>query len=229
MGIPSKDELYTQHIENFLKLRELSDLFKLSYNQIIKLMHEYKIPIKKYSHFINITNQKYERLSVIKLNKFVKGKSYWECKCDCGEIVIVQSACLKNGKTKSCGCFKKDEHYIRNWKGYKEISGNYFGSLKRGAKWRNFQFKVTLKYIWELFLKQDRKCALTGTELKFTQTIKNKCDTTASLDRIDSKKGYIKGNVQWVHKDINKFKNNYDEKIFIDMCMQIADFKRKAK
>ena len=32
---------------------------------------------------------------------------------------------------------------------------------------------------------------------------------TASLDRIDSTKGYVRGNIQWVHKDINWFKRDY--------------------
>ena len=46
--------------------------------------------------------------------------------------------------------------------------------------------------------------------------------TTASLDRIDSSKGYVIGNVQWVHKDINIMKNKFDNQYFIDMCKKIA-------
>jgi archaellum component FlaC len=41
---------------------------------------------------------------------------------------------------------------------------------------------------------------------------------TASLDRVDSAKGYIKGNVQWVHKDINMMKQQYSQEYFIQMC-----------
>lgn len=30
----------------------------------------------------------------------------WKCKCDCGSIIYVRSADLRNGHTKSCGCIK---------------------------------------------------------------------------------------------------------------------------
>ena len=46
---------------------------------------------------------------------------------------------------------------------------------------------------------------------------------TASLDRIDSSKGYVKGNVQWVHKDINKMKTDFEQSIFIKLCKSVAD------
>lgn len=57
-----------------------------------------------------------------------------------------------------------------------------------------------------------------------------KWDTTgtASLDRIDSSKGYIKGNIQWVHKDINKMKNNYNQAYFINLCALVVDNVKKC-
>jgi hypothetical protein len=48
-------------------------------------------------------------------------------------------------------------------------------------------------------------------------------EATASLDRINSDEGYIKGNVQWVHKDINIMKNIYSSKYFIEMCKKVAN------
>ena len=47
-------------------------------------------------------------------------------------------------------------------------------------------------------------------------------DRTASIDRIDSSAGYVAGNIQFVHKHINKMKNNLDEQCFIEMCKLVA-------
>jgi hypothetical protein len=42
-------------------------------------------------------------------------------------------------------------------------------------------------------------------------------------DRIDSSKGYVVGNIQWVHKHINKMKNKYPQDHFIEMCRLVAE------
>jgi hypothetical protein len=47
-------------------------------------------------------------------------------------------------------------------------------------------------------------------------------ETTASLDRIDSSKGYIEGNLQWVHKDVNIMKMDLSQVEFIDYCVKVA-------
>jgi hypothetical protein len=74
---------------------------------------------------------------------------------------------------------------------------------------------------WDLFLKQDKKCALSGWPLEFPVG-RSIHGGTASLDRINSNKGYTSDNVQWVHKDINKLKNAFDQDYFIQMCKAVA-------
>jgi hypothetical protein len=74
-----------------------------------------------------------------------------------------------------------------------------------------------------LFLKQNRKCSISGESILFSKWLHKKGERpTASLDRIDSTKGYIEGNVQWVHKDINMMKSNHTTKKFFNWCKKVC-------
>jgi len=87
------------------------------------------------------------------------------------------------------------------------------------------QLDFEINYIWELYLKQDKKCALTGWEIVFDK--KNSTNTTASVDRIDSSLGYTKANTQLIHKDVNIMKNRFDESFFYRVCDSISKNRRE--
>ena len=69
-------------------------------------------------------------------------------------------------------------------------------------------------------MKQDNKCALSGLHINFANDFKE--NGSASLDRIDNTKGYIEGNIQWVHKHVNNMKLTHDQDYFINLCKSIA-------
>lgn len=198
--------------------RAMAKKLGITLKVIIRVFREQKLePRPKIK---DLKNSKIGKLEIIErdgLNKF--GTVIWKCKCDCdGKIIYVLSSNLINGTTKSCGCCFEDRYgkkkIIREK--YQEMSGSYLSTIEKNARKRNLEYNITLNYIWELFLKQERKCALSGMDLKFEYK-----KQTASLDRIDSSKGYIEGNVQWLHKDINRLKNNYSEKQLIDWSYKI--------
>ena len=63
------------------------------------------------NNLIDLTGEKYGLLTVIGLNGIRKTsngstKSYWNCQCECGNIVVVNGNSLKQNNTKSCGCIK---------------------------------------------------------------------------------------------------------------------------
>ena len=59
-----------------------------------------------------IIGEKFGRLSVIRFIGTDKNRqSLFECKCDCGNTVIVNSNKLKSGHTASCGCYRKEKVY----------------------------------------------------------------------------------------------------------------------
>ena len=51
-------------------------------------------------------------------------------------------------------------------------------------------------------------------------------DATASLDRIDSSRGYVPENVQWVHKVINRMKGTLSDDEFKSWCRTVAAQRR---
>lgn len=174
----------------------------------------------------NIKGQKFNKLTVIEFSHLSKSRhAIWKCKCDCGNETTAQSRLLVNGTKKSCGCLT---HQIGNksltWKGYGELSKSHFSKIIREAKSRNLEFNIDIKFLWELYLKQNKKCALSGEYIIFRSQV-HISDGNASLDRIDSSKGYIEGNVQWVHKDINFMKQNLPENKFFEWCKKIYIYK----
>jgi len=60
----------------------------------------------------NLIGEKYGRLTVSKKSFSRNGKLYWLCQCDCGNEVHIQAYLLRKGKTKSCGCLRKEIHTI---------------------------------------------------------------------------------------------------------------------
>jgi hypothetical protein len=174
----------------------------------------------KFRQNINI-GERYGYLEVVELIK-EDHKYYAICRChNCGkEHFKVMRASLRSGRTTSCRC-RRDQYCIGEnnhcFKGYKNISGKYWSGVICGAKRRGLEFSITIEYCWELYEKQQGKCALSGLPILFGK------NSTASLDRIDSSIGYTNNNVQWTHKNVNKMKGNFVLNNFIDLCSLIAE------
>lgn len=153
---------------------------------------------------------------------------YYICRCDCGNEKYVSSSHLRYGKTKSCGCNRRKGRRHKQWRGCGDISGNFWDSITRGANGSKgrcpIEMDLTIKQAWDLFLKQEKKCALTGIPLVINYQRKTGEPHTASLDRIDSSIGYTLSNVQWVHKDINRMKNTFTQEHFIEMCKKVSGY-----
>lgn len=51
----------------------------------------------------SLIGRQFGDLTVIERVENQNGRVYWKCKCSCGEEKVASAACLKNGKTKTCG------------------------------------------------------------------------------------------------------------------------------
>jgi len=171
----------------------------------------------------------------------VDDKVKYHVKCKCGKVEFVRGYFLRIGRQsccKSCRCkinyqnaldTNKKVGFIKlTHSGIGDLTRTFYSTIKRNARRRNIVWgdELTIEFLWNLFINQNKKCAISGLDIILSdRRINNQVDyhhMTASLDRIDSKIGYVKYNVQWVHKDVNTMKFDYSQEYFIKMCKLIA-------
>lgn len=203
-------------------LQTIVDNFNISIRTLYRILDDNNIDRR--GQTIDFTGMKIGHLTVIKKVETAKGKHQrWKCVCDCGDEYITSSQAL-SVQTITLSCEKCRRINSRS---KEEITGYIWGQLQNRRKIRNgdIEFSVTKEYAYNLFLTQDRKCALSGVDICFADTAKGHQtgESTASLDRIDSSKGYVEDNVQWVHKRVNVMKNNMSDQEFIEWCRRIVD------
>jgi len=103
---------------------------------------------------------------------------------------------------------------------YNLIRISWFTKSKTGAETRGLVFDITIEDVWFMYTAQEGRCALSGVPIGWSDI---GSIHTASIDRIDSSKGYIKDNVQLLHKDVNFMKQQYSQEYFIEICKSVAD------
>lgn len=166
-----------------------------------------------------------------KCGKHKSKETICRCECQCGGLVTAPARYIANGHKQSCGCLR----HVRNnkhhgWKGHGEIGLSVWADIKAGAirRARQIPFEITIEGVWDLFLKQNRKCAISGVPIQFSSLNRKYCveEHTASLDRVDSKKGYTLDNVQWVHKKVNLMKMTLPQDEFIQWCKIISEHQK---
>lgn len=180
---------------------------------------------------INDLGKTFGYLTAIESEKDSKGyNTRYICTCICGNTHSAARTHLRRGLITHCGCRRSIGSKHIQWKGVGDISGDFWYShivrSANGSKVGNRERKpkeltVSIEEAWDLFLIQEGKCKLTALPLKFPGKSKDK-DWNASLDRIDSNKGYINGNVQWVHKHVNIMKNKFENDYFLHICKLIT-------
>jgi hypothetical protein len=57
-------------------------------------------------NIVDLTGERFGRLIVIKYAGTLRDHAAWECRCDCGNVIITDSGSLKAGYRTSCGCFR---------------------------------------------------------------------------------------------------------------------------
>lgn len=67
------------------------------------------------SRKIDLTGRQFDRWTVIReAGRTKHGKALWGCACNCGNVSVVVGSDLRSGKTKSCGCWHREQLAVRN-------------------------------------------------------------------------------------------------------------------
>jgi hypothetical protein len=98
-----------------------------------------------------------------------------------------------------------------------------FRDAKKHAESYKREFSISLLDLETLLELQKGKCSLTGIQFDI--------NNPPSLDRINSKIGYILSNIQLILIQVNRMKSDFNESDFVNMCKKIVAYsvKRKAQ
>lgn len=152
-------------------------------------------------NFVDLTGQKFGRLTVISLSERKYSHRHWLCKCGCGNKRSVREGYLKTGRTKSCGCYNREVSSEKN--------------TKHGQSHQDKKF-TTEYQAWANMIKRCTNPKANGYEYwggrgitvcdrwkdfsNFFEDMGKKPTKEHSLDRIDNNKGYSPDNCKWSNK-----------------------------
>lgn len=165
---------------------------------------------------VDLTGRKFCRLTPLKLSKEKEDKhhTFWKCKCDCGNTVVVRKDSLESGHAKSCGCLQQerfmekhektrgmcDTKIYKCWSSIKQRCLNpkcaeYFNYGGRGItvcdEWKN-SFYEFLEW-----------------------SMNNGYSDDLTIDRIDVNGNYEPANCRWADRDTQNYNKRETRKVLI--------------
>lgn len=146
----------------------------------------------------DLTGQRFGRLTVIARAPSDKnGNARWHCRCDCGGETTSLTWTLRNGESKSCGCYDREVKTARLTTHGKSKSPEYLPwamMIQRCTNPKNTKYHlyggrgITVCARW-----------LASFEA-FYEDVGARPTGSHTLDRIDTNGNYEPGNVRWATK-----------------------------
>lgn len=158
---------------------------------------------------IDLTGQKFGKLTVIQKTKSKNKRTMWLCKCECGNKKIIGGNELKNGITKSCGCYNLQKLHERKKHG--------MCNTRLYSIWKCMKYRCYGEKYQETSYYKDKGIKVCDEWLDFNnfyEWAKDKYFDESSIDRIDSNGNYEPNNCRFVDKYVQA--NNKSNNITIE-------------
>lgn len=153
----------------------------------------------------DITGQKFNRLTGIKLIETKNKRSYWLFKCDCGneKVIMMTNVIYRTSTTRSCGCFKKEFLKAIDYQTTHGMKKTRFydiwqGMKKRCTRVKNKDYKHYggrgIKCLWKSFeeFRDDM----------YTDYLEHKKNNNyTSIERKNNDGNYEKSNCSWATRE----------------------------
>lgn len=180
---------------------------------------------------IDLTGQKYHRLTVLETAPAINGRSAWRCLCDCGVIKNIKTDDLRSGDTKSCGCWNNEQRSKRASNMYSKCIKYYPEEASARRVWRANYKEM---FFEDFYIISQQQCYYCG---EIPSNIQNGADKKSSenmkkngnfkyngLDRLDSSKSHFKENCVPCCKYCNYAKRERTVEEFRDWLVKTYNF-----
>lgn len=166
-------------------------------------------------NFIDLTGKKFNRWLVLKrVSNDKHNLTQWLCRCDCGTERIVLGNSLRNGRSKSCGCYNREIHKEMKPHKVHGLTHTRIYNIWVGMKQRCYNPKASRYYTHGA-----RGIKVYGRWRKSVKAFYNYVSKLPhfgekgyTLNRIDNDGNYEPGNVEW-SDDVTQANNKRNNRL----------------